>query len=80
MPTILVELDGSNTVKKMYIYANSQVIAQHDGDSTADRYFYLNDRLGSVRQMINTAGDVNDVYTYEPFGRTFDSEKEKPIV
>jgi RHS repeat-associated protein len=59
---------------KTYIYANSQIIAQHTGDHEADRYFYLHDRLGSVRQVIDTSGDVVHLYTYEPFGEVLESD------
>ena len=41
---------------------------QHGGDQTAARYFYLHDRLGSVRQLINDSGNVVKYYSYEPFG------------
>ncbi len=63
------------SIKKTYIYANSQVIAQHDGDYEADRYFYLHDRLGSVRQIINTNGDVVNRYTFKPFGELFEGSE-----
>lgn len=46
LPVILLEVNPSNgSVLKTYIYANSQIIAQHDGDYLASRYFYLHDRL-----------------------------------
>jgi len=55
LPVILLEIDTSGqTIEKTYIYANSQIIAQHDGKYDADRYFYLHDRLGSVREIIDT--------------------------
>jgi len=38
--------------------------------------FYLNDRLGSVRQIIDTSGNVKNRYTYRPFGETYDDEGE----
>ena len=57
LPVILMELNNSGGIVKTYIYANSQIIGQHDGDHTADRYFYLHDRLGSVRQIIDTSGN-----------------------
>ena len=41
--------DGS--IDRTYIYANSQIIALHTGPYTASKYFYLHDRLGSVRQL-----------------------------
>jgi RHS repeat-associated protein len=52
---------------------NSQIIAQHDGSYSASRYFYLHDRLGSVRMIIDTSANVVNYYTYEPFGQTIES-------
>jgi hypothetical protein len=40
---------------KTYVYANSQILAQHNGNYNAPRFFYLHDRLGSVRLVINSA-------------------------
>lgn len=60
---------GNDVVKKTYIYANSQIIAQHDGDTDAEIYFYLHDRLGSVRQVIDTSGNVENSDSFRPFGR-----------
>ena len=40
---------------------NSQIIAQHTGDHEADKYFYLHDRLGSVRQIIDTPATADIV-------------------
>ena len=64
---------------KTYIYANSQILAQHDGDYTTDKYFYLHDRLGSVRLVVNDAADVNNNYTYKPFGEMFTSECNETV-
>ena len=56
LPVILMELDAADNpmdIKKKYIYAHGQVLAQHDiGPQQDDMYFYLHDRLGSVRQII----------------------------
>ncbi|MHC4755803.1 MAG: RHS repeat-associated core domain-containing protein, partial [Planctomycetota bacterium] len=58
----------------IFSYANSQVLAQYTGDySTGTKYFYLHDRLGSVRQVIETDGDVVCRYTYNPYGELFDT-------
>lgn len=58
---------------KTYIYSDAQILAQHDGDISDDKYFYLHDRLGSVRLVIDyDAGDVVKYYTYEPFGEVID--------
>jgi RHS repeat-associated protein len=76
LPTVLLELDPNSgmEIKKTYIYGNSQILAQHNGSYSAPRYFYLHDRLGSVRLVINSAGDVNNTYTYNPFGEMFATE------
>jgi RHS repeat-associated protein len=34
----------------------------------------LYDRLGSVRQLINTSGNVIRLYTYNPFGETLETD------
>ncbi|MGB2809425.1 MAG: RHS repeat-associated core domain-containing protein [Sedimentisphaerales bacterium] len=74
LPVILMELNNSGDIVKTYIYANSQIIAQHTGDHEADRYFYLHDRLGSVRQVIDTSGNLENSYTYDPFGEVLESD------
>jgi RHS repeat-associated protein len=88
LPVILMEINpGSNlnspvddTVAKTYIYANGQILAQHDGrPRTAAKYFYLHDRLGSVRQVINTSGNVKNYYTYNPFGEVFATENTENV-
>jgi len=78
-----MELDSADNmdVMKKYIYADGQVLAQHDIDDDAlpakdDMYFYLHDRLGSVRQMVDTSGDVVRLYTYKPFGETLEAEEK----
>jgi len=78
LPVILLELNTSvpsvDSVAKTYIYANSQILAQHTGDHTDDRYFYLHDRSGSVREVINDYGNVVNCYSYNPFGEIFTAE------
>lgn len=74
LPVILMELNSSGGIVKTYIYANSEIIAQHDGDNEGDIYFYLHDRLGSVRLVIDDQGSVENSYTYEPFGEMFATE------
>jgi RHS repeat-associated protein len=75
LPVILLELQPTGNsifeVKKAYIYANSQILVQYDG---ADKYYYLHDRLGSVRQLINTSGAVVMLYTYNPYGETIEEQ------
>ncbi len=74
LPTVLLEIDDSNDdIKKTYIYANSQIIAQHNGSYSSPRFFYLHDRLGSARQVINTDAAVVMMFTFSPFGETIES-------
>jgi len=74
LSVILLELDASDSsIKKAYIYGNSQIISQYDGNPfSANKYFYLHDRLGSVRQIIDGEADVVSLYTYNPFGETIE--------
>ena len=36
-----------------------------------DKFFYVHDRLGSVRLLINSVGSVVNSYTYSPYGEMF---------
>ena len=60
-------------MKKKYIYADRQILAQHDIDDDAqpaedDKYFYLHDRLGSVRLVIRTASPKAIVGEWRHYG------------
>ena len=64
-------------MKRKYIYADRQILAQHDideGEEEDFKYFYLHDRLGSVRLVIDDQSAVKNTYTYEPFGEMFATE------
>ena len=76
MPTILLEMDPSDgmKVKKLYMYANGEILMQHNGNHTAEKYFYLHDRLGSVRMLIDNTGAVKNNYAYKPFGELLTAE------
>jgi RHS repeat-associated protein len=81
LPTVLMEINPSYSyILKTYIYANSQIIAQHNGIYSTPRYFYLHDRLGSVRLIINTSGVVKNCYTYNPFGELFTAETTENVL
>jgi len=47
---------------------------QYNGDHTAAKYFYLRDRLGNVRQLIDTSANVVNYYTFGPFGELLTAE------
>jgi len=76
---ILLEIDPcDSTVKKSYVYAGDQIIMQHDGGMNADKYFYIHDRLGSVRQVIDVNASVEHLYTYGPFGKKLEADDDDP--
>jgi len=55
---------------KSYIYTDkSRILCQRNGGQAAAEYFYVTDRLGSVRQLIDDTGSVVRNYTYSPFGQ-----------
>ena len=74
LPTILCEIDISDSsLKKSYFYSDTgRILAQRNGGQTADEYFYVADRLGSVRQIVDDTGSVVADYTYSPFGQTLE--------
>jgi RHS repeat-associated protein len=54
-------------------FEDGQILAQRNGGQAGTRYFYLHDRLGSVRQIINSSGSVVKYCTFEPFGESIES-------
>ena len=81
LPTILLEIDPCNSsLAKTYVYANGEILAQHNGDWTTDnRFFYLHDRLGSVREVFDQNTTVVRYYTYDPFGKTREGSQTNSI-
>ena len=77
LPVILLEIDPCDSViKKSYVYAGDQIIMQHDGGMNADKYFYIHDRLGSVRQVIDVNASVKHLYSYGPFGKKLEADDD----
>ena len=81
LPVILMELDpnNANAVVNSYVYANDQVVMQHAGDMDAPKYFYLRDHLGSVRQVVDSDGEVVNLYNYTPHGEAVAPETQETI-
>jgi RHS repeat-associated protein len=79
-PKVLLVLDvgNNNAILKRYVHTDSEVLMQQDG-STALRYYYLHDRLGSVRLVIDDTGSVVNSYTYDPWGKAFESETQETV-
>jgi len=79
LPTILIEIDpDTSSLKKTYMYAGPQVLVQTDHDAD-ENYFYLHDRLGSVRMVVDDEGTVKNTYTYDPFGNDFATEVNETV-
>jgi RHS repeat-associated protein len=74
-------------LKKVYYYANAQILTQYDCNGLDDnnevvidgKYFYIHDRLGSVRLVVNDVGDVNNSYTYNPYGEDLATEVSETV-
>jgi RHS repeat-associated protein len=61
------DFNSSGTLTYRYLYGNGldSLLARFDGTNTV---WYLTDRLGSVRQLVNTSGTVLDQLTYDSYG------------
>jgi len=62
LPTIIGEYSDPNSFTNSYIYAAAQILVQyaHSGDPNAadDKYYYVHDRLGSVRMVVDCNSSV----------------------
>ena len=77
LPVILFEIDTSTgQIVRTYVHANAQPLTMYDGpqDNLSDKYYYLHDRLGSVRLVIDQSAETTANYTYEPFGEMLAGE------
>ncbi|MEK0317033.1 RHS repeat-associated core domain-containing protein [Cohnella sp. 56] len=64
------------TPKASYIYGNS-LLARIDGGATASRSFYLLNGHQDVVELRDAAGEVQNKYTYDIWGRPLSVEKEE---
>ncbi len=65
-------------MEKSHIHADGQILSQvsHGAQST-DVYYYVHDRLGSVRMVVGYDGQTVSVangYAYRPFGAFYEGE------
>ena len=88
LPTIIAEYTDPNSFTNSYIYADAQILVQyaHSGDPNAadDKYYYVHDRLGSVRMVVdcNTVAETvtaRNTYTYSPFGKPYTGELSETV-
>jgi RHS repeat-associated protein len=80
LPTIIAEYSDPNSFTNSYVYADGQVLVQYayNGDPNVpdDKYYYVHDRLGSVRMVVDANSvaqtvTARNVYTYSPFGNPY---------
>jgi len=81
LPVVLLEIDPdvsdpNGCIVKTYLYTGTDTIAQHDGFYADDKYFYLSDRIGSVRQVIDVNASVEHLYSYGPFGKRLEADSD----
>jgi RHS repeat-associated protein len=57
LPVVISDTDG------VYLYG-LDILAQQQ----AERQYYMHDGLGSVRQLVDTTGQIETNYAYDPFG------------
>jgi RHS repeat-associated protein len=57
LPAVISDTDG------VYLYG-LDIIAQQQ----SERFYYMHDGLGSVRQLVDTTGQIETNYAYDPFG------------
>jgi RHS repeat-associated protein len=65
---VMLDMNGSNVVQERYLWgdAQDQLFARIDGNGTA--WWYLTDREGSVRDVLNASGTQADHTDYTAFG------------
>jgi RHS repeat-associated protein len=54
-------------------------IEEAEPNEPNDTYFYIHDRLGSVRLVVDALGDVLNSYTYDPAGLAFPEETYEAV-
>ena len=75
----MCEVDqATGSLEKSYIHADGQILSQvRHGAQSTDVYYYVHDRLGSVRMVVGYDGQTVSVangYAYRPFGAFYEGE------
>jgi len=65
VPQVMAEYDASRRLASLCEYGTSRL---GQSDTNGQRQFYLEDRLGSVRQIVDDKGEVVSSINYDPFG------------
>jgi RHS repeat-associated protein len=75
-PEVWADLNGSNSLIMRYIHGDTvdQLFARIVPGSQTTVTWYLTDRLGSVRALMNQAGNLIDTIAYDRFGTATESQ------
>ncbi len=65
---VLDEMDGSNTVNKVFTYGTSHIFQDQLINSSWTLSFFGLDGQGSVRYLTDGSGIITDTYDYDAFG------------
>ncbi len=74
LPVILCSLDENSSLEKSYYHVGAQVIAQKEAGADGELFYYVHDRLGSVRAVIDTDMLTVNEYSYDSFGKMYTEE------
>jgi hypothetical protein len=58
------------------ILAQQEILRQ--GSGQAPRLYYVHDGLGSVRQLLDSTGEIQTNYAYDPFGVPLGQPEDTP--
>ena len=64
----IAEFDGSDNMLKSYLRVGGEVYAVTDA-SLNSTYFYMTDGNKNIMTLVDSSGNVQADYTYDPFGR-----------
>ncbi len=86
LPVVLCVLDCSDTggagsgqdlpssLEKLYYHVGAQVIAQKEAGADGELFYYVHDRLGSVRAVVDIDMLTVNEYSYDSFGKMYQEE------
>ncbi len=80
---IVEKNNGATTSDKRYVWCGSEICEERDAAGTtvlkqyfgqgvrvgAANYFYARDHLGSIREVVDSSGNIAARYSYDPYGR-----------
>ncbi len=76
-PVVLMIIDA-NDINACYSYFNAGSQPMAMKNQGGDYFYFIRDRLGSVRAIIDEAGTIKNQYTYDPWGNTLEIAETIP--